>query len=353
MDSKIAPANTNKRQRAGPGAEVVPRGAPAGLMEGAPQQLPPYNAREVQQHDSSPLSATVDVFTGIMDAGRLTELRDRAIYDPNSLIWSPVADSATGVLFPDAVAVKTAVESSLRERPTSFKGPKQLDVGLDSQDQHFDRQIHPLAWRSVTGKKESATGDALPGFGAGGSRGAGEPGTGAGPTPGAWYKYKDFPFVGFPNPNYFALYTDAIPTHNLQNLSHAQMLDALRAASTGDFDQNKYLHQVGALMKSAATPEGNVSESSDKIIQVDGGGVNSDPRILERMYDEFEIGFNLAKRIRVSEQSADPRFAEPTPESPYIAEKNQFLRAQDDWFNQVQKVTGIADSFVTPAVQLT
>lgn len=349
-----------------PGNPIVrPMGAPPGLDELAPPPLPPYNAREVRNHDASPLSATVDVFTGILDAGRLTEIRDRAIYDPDSLVWAPVADAATGILFPDAVTAKTNVESSLRMRPTAFKGPKQLDVGRDNPDEHFNRMIHPLAWRKSFGTKESATGseaagtsssasgDRYPGYGAGGSGDAGGSG-GVGPSDGAWYKYKgDLPFVGFPNPNYFNMYTDAIPTQNLQNLSHAQMTQALTVASVGDFDHNKYLDAVGALLKSNAVPNGSVSVSNDKVIQVDGGGVNADPRILERIYDEYELEFNIAKRMRIAEQSDDPRFADVTPATPYIAEMNQFLRAQDDYFNDLQKFSGIASGFVTPAVMLT
>lgn len=339
------------------GPVVRPMGAPPGLDEGPSATLPPYNAREVHQHDSSPLSATTDVFTGILDTGRLTEVRDRAIYDPNSLIWAPVADAATGILFPDAVSAKTEVESSLRVRPTTFKGPKQLDVGIDNPDEHYNRMIHPLAWRKIAGGRENASGsdDAAryPGFGAGGSDAAGGAG-GAGPSEGAWYKYKgDLPFVGFPNPNYFNLYTDAIPTQNLQNISHAQMVDALRVASVGDFDHNKYLNSIGSLLRSSAVPQGPVSESNGKVIQTDGGGVNGDPRLLERIYDEYEIEFNLAKRMRVAEQSADPRFADVTPATPYIAEKDKFLREQDDWFNQTQKFTGIASGFAAPNVVLT
>lgn len=337
----------------------VPGIAPPGLSESAPPSLPPYNAREVHQHDSSPLSATTDVFTGILDTGRLTEVRDRAIYDPNSLIWAPVADAATGILFPDAVTSKTEVESSLRVRPTTFKGPKQLDVGIDNPDEHFNRMIHPMAWRKVAGgTRESATGSDVAsgpasGMASGMASGPGSAGASS-QTEGAWYKYKgDLPFVGFPNPNLFNMYTDAIPTQNLQNISHAQMVDALRVASVGDFDHNRYLDSIGSLLRSSAVPNGPVSVSNDKVIQTDGGGVNADPRILERIYDEYEIEFNLAKRMRVAEQSADPRFADVTPATPYIAEKDRYLRDQDSWFNETQKFTGIASGFSAPNVMLT
>ena len=75
----------------------------------APGGIPPFNSRQVYPYDSSSQSAVVDVFTGIMDTGRLTDVRDRAVYDLNTLTWDPVADSGTGVLFPDAVLAKLVV----------------------------------------------------------------------------------------------------------------------------------------------------------------------------------------------------------------------------------------------------
>jgi hypothetical protein len=358
-------------------------GGPPGLSATVAASLPPYNAREVRVNDSSPLSATTDVFTGILDTGRLAEVRSRAIYDPNSLVWAPVADAATGVLFPDAVAAKTSVESSLRMRPTSFKGPKQLDVGVDNPDEHFNRMIHPLAWRS--GGRENATGSAEPAgsadprsAGSADPRSADQSGSAlagssaaasgsalagssaaagtSGPAEayGAWFKYKgDLPFVGYPNPNFFNMYTDAIPTQNLQNITHSQMVDALRAASVGDFDHNAYLDSIGSLLRSSAVPDGPVSQSNDKVIQSDGGGVNADPRLLERIYDEYEVEFNRAKRMRIAEQSADPRFAGVAPATSYIAEKDRLLSEQDSWFNEARQTTGIATGFSTPNVMLT
>ena len=166
------------------------------------------------------------------------------------------------------MAAKTAVESSLRTRPTIFKGPKQLDVGLDDPDEHFNRMIHPLAWRK--GGRERASG----------SDGAGADGAG-GAAGGAWFKWKgDLPFVGFPNPNFFNMYTDAIPTQNLQDITHAQVVDALRVASVGDFDHNAYLDSIGSLLRSSAVPGGPASQSDDKVIQTDGVGVNADPQLL-------------------------------------------------------------------------
>jgi hypothetical protein len=47
------------------------------------------------------------------------------------------------------------------------------------------------------------------------------------------------------------------------------------------------------------------------------------------MYDECEAEFSLAKHLRIAEQSADPRFANPTPATSYIAEKDHSLRNQD------------------------
>lgn len=373
MNASVAPGQVTWR-----GPVVRPMGGPPGLGESIAPSFPPYNAREVHPDDSSPLSATTDVFTGILDAGRLAEVRNRAIYDPNSLVWAPVADAATGVLFPDAVAAKTSIESSLRMRPTTFKGPKQLDVGIDNPDEHFNRMIHPLAWRNGGGR-ENATGSAESGSAESGSArpgsaepGSAEPGSASASTSAAstfaagtsdaavapvgdsWFKWKgDLPFVGFPNPNFFNMYTDAIPTQNLQNITHAQMVDALRVASVGDFDHNLYLDSIGSLLRSSAVPDGPMSQSNDKVIQSDGGGVNADPRLLERIYDEYEVEFNRAKRMRIAEQSTDPRFVEVTPGSSYIEEKDRFLRDQESWFSETQQTTGIATGFSTPNVMLT
>jgi hypothetical protein len=383
MNASVAPGQVTWR-----GPVVRPMGGPPGLGESIAPSFPPYNAREVRPGDSSPLSATTDVFTGILDTGRLAEVRNRAIYDPNSLVWAPVADAATGVLFPDAVAAKTSIESSLRMRPTTFKGPKQLDVGIDNPDEHFNRMIHPLAWRNGGGR-ENATGSAESGPAESGSArpgsaepGSAEPGSASAsafaastsaastsaastsaagtsdaavaPAGDSWFKWKgDLPFVGFPNPNFFNMYTDAIPTQNLQNITHAQMVDALRAASVGDFDHNLYLDSIGSLLRSSAVPDGPMSQSNDKVIQSDGGGVNADPRLLERIYDEYEVEFNRAKRMRIAEQSTDPRFVEVTPGSSYIEEKDRFLRDQESWFSETQQTTGIATGFSTPNVMLT
>jgi hypothetical protein len=352
-----------------------------GVVAGVPPSLPPYNAQEVRVHDSSPLSATVDVTTGILDTGRLTQVRDRAIYDTNELVWSPAADAGTGVLCPNAVEAKTVVESALRSRPTTFRGPKQLDVSTENPDEHWNRMIHPLAWRTSTRadvqvpENMVVSGKPMDGSGAGtgmfsimaGSSGAGS-GTGAGSmmppsgdwlkdatsTEGRWYNFKEnLPFVGYPNPNLFNMYTDAIPTQNLQNISYAQLTDAMRASSDGGFNYSNYLNAVGTLLKSDAAPAGNISQSADKIVQIDNGGVNADPRILERIYTEYEADFNIAKRLRVAEQSADPRFAEPTPGDTYIAEKNKFLVEQEDFFTKLQDLSGVASGFTQSRVLLT
>lgn len=284
----------------------------------APGGIPPFNARQVYPYDSSSDSAVVDVFTGIMDTGRLTDVRDRAVYDLNTLTWDPVADSGTGVLFPDAVLAKTNVESALRVRPSTFKGPKQLDISYDSQDVHFDRQIHPNGWVSSD----------MP-----------------------WYKNKgELPFVGYPNPNYFATYTDVIPTHNVQNLSHSQLVDAMRATSSGDFDHDAYLKTVGALLRSDAVPRGPAAANIDTVIQTDGGGVNSDPRIMERIAEEYEVDFNLAKRIRVADATNDPRFVESAPGTQYNNEVQSFKEAQETQFSKVQQYAGIPTGYTQPEV---
>ena len=278
----------------------------------------PYNSRQVYPRDSTSDSAVVDVFTGILDTGRLTDVRDRAVYDLNTLSWNPVADSGTGVLFPDAVTSKTIVESSLRVRPTNFKGPKQLDISYDNQDIHSDRQIHPNGWTNSD-----------------------QP----------WYEVKgELPFVGYPNPNLFAAYTDIIPTHNVQNLSHSQMVDAMRSTSVGNFDHNTYLKTVGSLLRSDAVP-GAAAASIAQVIQTDGEGVDSDPRTLERISAEYEVGFNLAKRIRVADASNDPRFVESAPGTLYMGEQNRFAESQENYFDRIQKFAGIPSGYTNPIVQ--
>ena len=281
------------------------------------RSMPSYNAKQVYPYDSSAESGYIDAFTGIMSEGRLTEIRDRAVYDENTLTWDPVADSSTGVMFPDSVTAKTVVESSLRVRPTNFKGPKQLDISKSDDDQHYNRGIHPNAW----------TGSEMP-----------------------WYKNKgELPFVGFPNPNLFNAYTDIIPTHNVQNLSHSQLTDAMRAMEVGNFDHDKYLQTLGSLIKSDAVPQA-ASASSDKVIEVDGGGVNGDPRLVERLSNEFEIDFNLAKRIRVADATNDPRFLASAPGIQYQSEQNDFARAQETQFSKVNRFAGIASGYMQPEV---
>ena len=278
---------------------------------------PPYNARQVYPYDSSSDSAYIDAFTGIMDEGRLTEIRDRAVYDLNTLTWDPIADSGTGVLFPDAVTAKTVVESALRVRPTAFKGPKQLDISMKDDDQHYNRQINPNGWKDSD----------MP-----------------------WYKNKGpLPFVGYPNPNLFNFYTDAIPTHNVQSLSHSQLTEAMRATEVGDFDHDKYLNTLGSLFRSDAVPEA-AAANIDKVVQSDGGGVDGDPRILERISQEYEVDFNLAKRIRVADTTNDPRFLASAPGMQYQAEQNDFARAQESQFSKVNRFAGIASGYMRPEV---
>lgn len=281
--------------------------------------LPPFNATTVNQHDSSALSATTDVFTGILDEGRLTEVRDRALYDKNSLTWFPVADSGTGVLFPDAVQTKTVQESALRVRPTTFKGRKQLDISTETQDQHFDRQVHPL--------NNTAT----------------------------WYNRNKtdsvFPFAGFPNPDLFYFYTDAIPTQNLQNLTHAELTTALSASTVGNFNYDNYVQQLGGILQTPATYNASVIKTAGEPrgIQRDDG-LNADPRVLEKMYAEYETSFADVKQIRITEQSNDPRFTDPTPSTPYIEEKNKFLLSQEDHFSQINAMSGVFTGFNQPVV---
>lgn len=280
------------------------------------RDLPPYNNIVVSQHDPSYTSATVNAFTGIMDTGRLTEVRDRAYYDLDSLNWAPVADAGTGVLFPGAVEAKTVVETAMRLRPTRFKGRQQLDINPDDPDQHFNRQINPNGWKDSQ----------MP-----------------------WYKNKgDLPFVGYPNPNYFAMYTDAIPTHNVQNLSHAQLTEALKSMEVGNFDNENYLNTVGSLLRSDAVPAA-AAASINKVIQSDGGGVNGDPRLVERMNQEFEVDFNLSKRIRVADATNDPRWLPSAPGLQYQQQQDQFAMQQETQFSKISELAGAYTGYMNPS----
>lgn len=286
------------------------------------KSLPPFNATTVNQYDPTATSATTDVFTGILDEGRLTAVRDRALYDKNSLTWYPVADSNTGVLFPDAVQAKTIQESALRERPTCFKGRNQLDLSTENQDQHFNRQVHPLNSTSLWANKNKES--------------------------------TDFAFSGFPNPNLFYTYTDAIPTQNLQNLSHAELATALSASSVGNFQYNDYLDRLGSIMRTPNTYDISQAKTVGSTESARGAigdnGINADPRVLEKMYSEYETSFSDIARIRVTEQSNDPRFVDPTPSVPYVSQKNSYLQEQEDQFAKINRMSGVFTGFNQPVV---
>lgn len=276
----------------------------------------PYNTRQVFPYEPSADSATIDVYTGIMDTGKLTKLRERAVYDLNTLSYAPLADAGTGIIFPDAVKAKVEVESSLRVRPTHFRGRQQLDVAEEKGEVHINRQMHP---------------------------------NGTNVSDQTWYKQKDdLPFVGFPNPDLFYSYMEAIPTQNVQNLSHAQLTDALRA-SGGAFDHNDYLKHVGALMKG-----GNISEpahaSIEHVVQTDGGGVNSDPRLLERIAEEYEKDFQKAARMRVSMATQDPRFAQSAPGIAYMKESQDRIEQRETQWSKVSNMWGIGSTYTNPEV---
>ena len=275
----------------------------------------PYNAREVHPYDPTAKSGYIDAFTGVMNESTLIDMRDRAVYDENAITYSPIADSATGVLFPGAVESKTVVESAIRVRPTTYKGKQQLDLSEADADQHFNRRIHPNAWSS---------------------------------SDRAWYKAKGgLPFVGFQNPNYFNAYTDIIPTHNVQNLSHAQLTEAMRGMSTGHFNHDKYLQHLGSILNSDAVPEA-AAANIDKVIQSDGEGVNSDPRLMEHIADEYETEFNLAKRAQVADATNDPRFISSAPGYQYQAETQSFAAKQESQFSKISSFGGFGSSYTRP-----
>jgi hypothetical protein len=281
---------------------------------GAGEGVTPFNTRQVHPYEPTADSATIDVYTGISDLGKLTKLRERAVYDLNSLSYAPIASSGTGVLFPDAVRAKTEVETALRIRPTTFKGPQQLDVAGEKGEVHLNRQMHPNA-SNVSDQ--------------------------------TWFKQKgDVPFVGFPNPDLFYTHTDPILSHNVQNLSHAQLTEALRTSNTG-FDHNEYIGRVGALMKSDALA-GPAHASIDHVVQSDGGGVNGDPRLLERIAEEYERDFQKARRLRVASATNDPRYGESAPGLVYTKEQQEEQLAKETQYSKVAKFWGIGSGFAEP-----
>lgn len=275
----------------------------------------PYNTMQVHQYEPTADSATVDVYTGISDMAMLTKLRERAVYDLNALSYAPIASSGTGVLFPNAVTAKTEQETALRIRPTTFRGPQQLDVGEEDGDIHINRQMHPNA-TNVSDQ--------------------------------TWYKQQSpdgHPFVGYPNPELFYFYTDPILTHNVQNLSHAQLTEALR--TEGTFDHNEYISRVGAILKSGSL-ESTGHLSLDPVVPSDGGGVNGDPRLIERIADEYERDFQKAWRLRVADATNDARFGESAPGAAYIKEQYEEQLAKETQFSKVAKFWGIGSGFAAP-----
>lgn len=322
-DSYKVPMNSTSMAPASGRPPMASMGANESIMRDSARPMvsggdgvPPYNTRQVYPYEPTADSATTDVYTGVMDYGKLTKLRERAAYDLNTLSYAPLADTGTGVLFPDAVRAKVEVETALRVRPTTFRGPQQLDLADEDGEVHINRQVHP------SGTNMSSQ---------------------------VWYKNKgDLPFVGYPNPDLFYANTEIIPTHNVQNLSHAQMADALRAM-TGAYDHDAYLNRVGALLRSGAL-SGPAHTSIDHLVASDGGGVNADPRLLERMNEEYERDFQKSMRIRVADATNDPRYAETAPATQYIKENHDFLERREDWFSKVQQWTGVGTAYTEPEI---
>ncbi len=277
----------------------------------------PFNTRVVSPYDSSVDSSVVDVYTGILDTGRLTKLRERAVYDQNTLSYAPIADSNTGVIFPGAVQAKTEIESALRIRPTSFKGPKQLD--LETDDSYLNRQYHPNGWQNPELKS------------------------------GAWTKDKDLPFVGFPNANLFYSYMEAIPTHNVQSLSQTQLRDALRFNST-NLNNEGWLNTLGSFLATDTIKEPQRIVNADEFVYSNGGGVNSDPRLLDKLSGEYELDFEKAKRMQTSamDPANDPRYAESGPGTAYTKNQHDFMEMQEDFFTKLNKWSGIGSSYTHP-----
>lgn len=275
----------------------------------------PFNGREVHPYNSSAASGYIDVFTGVMQEDTIIDMRNRAVFDQDSLNYSPIADGGTGILFPGAVEAKTIIETELRVRPTAFKGKNQLDLSDKDADQHFNRRIHPNAWNN---------------------------------SDRVWYKKKDgVNFAGFNNPNVFNAYTDIIATHNIQDLDNAQLASAMREMQTGNFNHDKYLQYVGSLMKSDAVPEA-AAANMDEVIQSDGLGVNSDPRLMEKIASDYESDFNRAARTRVADTVADPRFVSSAPGVQYQSEQHAYAAQQESQFSKISDFGGFGSSYTRP-----
>jgi hypothetical protein len=308
-----APVRPDFGTGVGSNAQTVERPTARSYV-GEGSDLPPFNTTTVTPYEPTADSATVDPYTGIMDYGKLSKLRERAVYNINSLSYAPLASGGTGVLFPDAVRAKVEVESALRARPTTFKGPQQLDVAEEDGDVHINRQMHP-AGTNISNS--------------------------------TWYLDRDdgAPFRGFPNPDLFYM-APSVNTHNTQNITHAQMTELMRRTG-GDYEHMNYLQTVGSLLKSDAL-DGPEHPTAEEIVPSDGGGVNADPRMLEKMYEEYERDFQLSKRIRVADATNDPRFRESAPGVAYTREQHALREAQEDQFSRVAQFTGFGTSYTQP-----
>lgn len=289
-------------------------------MATVPPPLPAFNARRVENRDATYQSATTDVYTGILSEGKLQQVRDRAVYDDNSLEWHPLASAGKGILFEGALEATTKIETEIRARPSTFKGRQQLDVIDEDQghDVHINRRLHPAAWAQ----------DKLrtPGWS---NENKGEKGL----------------FRGYPNPDLFYRYTEAIPTHNVQNLSNAQLATALR---TTEFDGGKdWTDLLGSVLKNGA---GATIEhpSKEQVVPSDGGGISADPRMMASLANEFNTDFEIARRLQVASATEDPRFHESAPSRFFMEQEESELLRREDYFGKIAQIGGFATSYTHP-----
>ncbi len=278
-------------------------------------QRPLFNSIEVHQDDALYTSGTNNVMTGVMDTGVITNLRERAVFDPAGSQFAPLSSFNTGLLFAGSIEAKVDVETADRIVPTTFRGPQQLDILEDAGESHYNRQTHPNAWNGSTAPWSDPE------------------------------RINKKLFGGFPNPDLYYMNLDAIPTRNLQNVTNEQLTAALKA-SAGDYDPEQWLQSVGKMLRTGEVPPGEMEPA----VASDGKGINSDPKLLALIREEHEVDFARMKRHQVDtwDPKNDPRYGGGA--RAFEAEQEAYRAQQEGWFSQLGDSAGFSASYTNPAV---